>query len=388
MLAPTDDEMALLQNIELRRTVLKDQPLLIRNRVFDHNIRLQRFALENTEFINCDFLSSVMLDGVLSNVRFFNCLFFANRWTDGSWTDLQFKDCAWRGPFNMGPSRGEGTLRFDGCEFVGSTLEELGYGGKADYFGSIGGTMGAVIYETCIFQRVFINGGMTLRISKCEFDDVVVDAQDKSEILIEDVVGRKLIDLGAHSGVFSKIHVRKCEFDSTVTLREAKMEVGLFEDVVATLDLAFVMATRIDLRRVAFKGKANPDASLMYGLIAESARIGSMVIEDCTFIEKGGALNLQGKQKDHGPKKGKIYPTSIGSLFISSTPVNNGRFEYLVAKEVIFDKLAVSGANFTHSKIERLLFRDVKMTGKIELTGADIRQKIVERGLDTSDWNS
>ena len=395
MVPPTVNEMALLQDVKLRRTSLKNRPLVIKNRVFDNSVRFQDFELEDTEFVNCDFLNCLMLDGILTNVRFINCLFFANRWTDGAWTNVQFKDCAWRGPFNMGPTIGEGTLRFDACEFVGSTLEELGYGGKADYFGSIGGTMGDVVYENSKFQRVFINGGKSLRISKCNFDDVVVDAQDDSEILLEDIEGRELLDLGSHS-VFAKVHVRRCVFNGPVTLSDAKMELGIFEDVVATLNFSRVKAKRIDLRRVSFKGTAKPDNIYLYGLITQSAKIDNFVIEDCAFVENGGALNLQGDlddrpnstEKRETSRPSNLYSTVIGNLLIRNTPVKNGRFDYVEAKEVIFDNLALAGANFSHAKIDRLKFRDVKMSGKIELTEAHIGEKIVERVVDTSDWNS
>ena len=395
MQAPTNDEIALLSDIKIRRTVAKNQPLVIRNRVFDDHFRLQGFTLEDTEFVNCDFFSSIMLDGLLVNVRFTNCLFVANRWTDGAWTNVQFKDCAWRGPFNMGPVMGEGKLRFEDCEFAGSTFEELGYGGKAEYFGSIGGTMGDVVYQNCKFERVYINGGVSLRILKCKFEEVVVTAQNNSKILLEDVDGKELVEIGTFLGVFAKVHIRQCNFDSTVTLRGAKIELGLFEDLVATLDLALVKATRIELRRVSFKGEAKPEVGLMYGLIAETAKIGSMVIEDCTFVENGGALNLQGDEDQRAIAARKqvirdlenIYATVIGNLVIRNTPVNNGRFDYVEAKEVLFENLAVAGANFSHCKIDRLLLRDVRLSGKIELAEADIRQKIIERVVDTSDWN-
>ncbi len=389
---PTKEEMDLLGNIAARRAALKDQPLTITGRLFDHEMRLESFELENTHFSNCDFVGCTMLGGVLRNVSFTNCLFVANLWDEGQWDDVSFSGCAWRGRFNMGPALGSETLTFDDCEFIGSTAEEMGYGGPADYFGIIGGTAGDVLYNKCKFERTYINGGASLKIKASTIHESNLLAKKGSTLLVEDVAADGRIIVGSMAGDFSSVTIRKSKFARALILESAKIGVGLFEDVVADLNLCSVKAHSIDLRRVTFFSPAEPNPQYQYGLNLESAKIESMNIIDCTFQGKASALYLKGRKINMqlakiDPKTKKLLDlesTDVGSLTIQNTPVIQGRFEYMNIGTLLMEKLKIVDADFSNSRIGKFELRDVAMSGKIEFENSIVSNKVVERVMDTS----
>lgn len=389
---PTKEEIEFLGNIKIRRQVLKGAPLIITGRLFGKDLRLDSFELENTHFVDCDFVACTMLGGVLKGVHFTNCLFVANLWDEGQWDDVVFTGCAWRGRFNMGPSLGAKSVKFDDCEFIGSTSEEMGYGGPADYFGIIGGTNGDVLYQKCKFEHTYINGGATLKIISCTLNESVLVAKDNSLLLIEDVTADGLIRVGLGRGDFSSVTVRKSKFARALIFEGAKIGVGIFEDLVADLNLNIVKARSIDLRRVTFLSPVKENPQYQYGLNMESAKIGTLNITDCTFQGNSAALYLLGEEQKMRPVKigavdvNKInnYSTDVENMSIKNTPVNRGRFEYMNIGNLLMEDLRVVDADFSNSKIGKFTLRNVSMTGKVEFANTTIVHKVEERVTDTS----
>jgi uncharacterized protein YjbI with pentapeptide repeats len=389
---PTKDEMDFLRNVVVRRTRLKDGPLEITGKLFDNEVRLDGFEWENTHFVNCDFVGCTMLGGALRNVRFTNCLFVANLWDKGQWDDVSFSSCAWQGRFNMGPSLGARTLIFEDCQFVGSTAEEMGYGGPADYFGIIGGTKGDVFYNKCTFERTYINGGASLRIKSCRLHESTLLAGTGSTLLVEDVTATGLIEIGSNAGDYSSVTIRRSKFARNLSLEGAKIGVGLFEDVAADLNLSIVKARSINLLRVTFLAPEDPNPQYQYGLNSESAKIGSMSITDCAFQGKGAALYLRGKKIDlqlakidHKTQKPiDLESTDVETLVIHNTQVSHGHFEYMNLGSLMFESLKIVDADFSNSKIQKFVLRDVSMSGKLEFANTVIFHRVDERVIDTS----
>jgi uncharacterized protein YjbI with pentapeptide repeats len=391
----TPEELQLLTDIEFRRKRATGKAVKISNRIFREDIRFDPFEWENIDFENCDFLGCMMFNGALTNVSFSNCLFFANRWDGGKWDDVSFRDCAWRGPFDMGTRNGEKSLKFDDCEFVGATAEELGYGGKSDYFGGIGGTNGSVIFNKCKFERTYINGGRATQFRNCHMNDVVIDGKDGSSMLLEDVTGIELIDFGTKTGVFSTVIIKRSVFQHMLTFDNSKIESAVFHDVKANLDLSRVKARSVDLLRMTFLGSEKPEPGFRYGFTSESAKISELRIEDCTFQGYGASLFLSGeedmaesnakpKKKDHV----NFYSTDVGSLSIRNTPINDGRFQHMHIGHLLLEDLHIGGADFSNGTIRKFVTRNVTSSGKINLEKTSIIEKSTQLALNTSSGTS
>jgi uncharacterized protein YjbI with pentapeptide repeats len=381
---PTSEEMNLLSNIDLRRKEQAGMTIKISNRAFGNNIRFDHFEWEDIHFINCDFIGCLMFDGTLRNVRFTNCLFFANRWDGGRWEDVSFKECAWRGNFDMGVRNGDKTLTFEDCEFIASTAKELGYGGRSEYFGGIGGTNGSVLYQRCNFERTYINGGSSTELRDCNMLNVVVSAKVGSSILLEDIRASELVDF--RNKAFSTVAIKKSSFTDRLTFNNTKIDTAVFEDFKANLDLTLVKARSIELRRVTFVGPAEPKPQFKYGLTCESAKIFSLTIDDCSFQGRGAALFLSGEQnwkKANGETRTKaedVYSTSIENLSIRRTPINSGGFEYMDIGNLLLENLVLGNADFSNTTIRKFVTRNVTLSGKLKLENTNI----VERATDLS----
>jgi uncharacterized protein YjbI with pentapeptide repeats len=385
------EELELLSNVGSRRNKHQGARLKIRDRIFGGDLRLDEFEWENIDFEHCDFLNCVMLNGELRNVNFMDCLFLANRWGKGMWEDVSFKDCAWRGPFDMGTPSGVKVLKFDDCEFIGATAEELGYGGKSEYFGSIGGTNGNVLYQGCSFERTFINGGAATKFRGCKMRDVVVYGKDDSSMLLENVTADELVDFGTGLGVYSAIAIKNSKFGGTLTFEGAKIGSAVFEDVQANLDLTLVKANSIVLNRVTFLGSGTPEPEFQYGLTSQSAKIATLTIADCVFQGYGAFLFLSGvedRTKASGKplKKGhkNLYSTDIANLSIRNTPVNNGHFKYMNIGNLSLESLSIGTADFSNGRIGKFVTRDVTLTGTIKFDNTIIVEKDSSLAVGTS----
>jgi uncharacterized protein YjbI with pentapeptide repeats len=386
------EEIELLQNLDVRRTTLKDQPLIIRGRLFNKEFRLTSFELENTQFINCDFVESTMLGGKLRSVTFQNCLFIANLWDEGRWDDVSFTKCAWRGRFNMGPSLGDKNLTFDDCEFVGATAEEMGYGGPADYFGIVGGTNGDVSYRKCRFERTYINGGSSLSILDCKMNESVLVAKDEASLHVERVAADGVIKVGLGRGNFKSVKFKKSSFGSALIFQGAQMGVGIFEDIVVDLNLTGIKASSIELNRVTFCSPAEPNPQFQYGLMMESAKVGIVSIADCNFQGPKSGLHLLGAKDKIGIEKSKnpsgkyinYYSTDFDSLSIKNTKIDGGRFSYMNIGILSFESLPLMNSDFSNSKIRKFSLRNIVMSGKIEFASTVIGSISKEGVTDTS----
>jgi uncharacterized protein YjbI with pentapeptide repeats len=389
---PTKEEIESLGNIDTRRTKLKGQPLIIQGKLFNKEIRLSAFELEDTQFIDCDFVESTMLGGVLRNVSFKNCLFVANLWTKGRWDDVSFTKCAWRGRFNMGPSLGERDLTFDDCEFVGATADEMGYGGPADYFGIIGGTDGNVSYRKCRFERTYINGGSVLSILDCKMKECVLVAKGEARLLVEQVAAEGGTKVGLGRGNFKSVTFKKSSFGSALIFEGAQMGVAIFEDVVADLNFTAVKASSIELNRVTFNSPAEPNPQFQYGLTMESAKVGTVSIVDCNFQGPKSGLHLLGEEDRFPVEKGKEtskkhtnrYSTDFDTLIIKNTKIDGGRFLYMHVDALLFENLAMTNSDFSNSTIGKFSLRNVIMSGKLEFASTFIGSMTKEGVTDTS----
>ena len=295
MTRPTEAEMSLIADIKLRRNTLSGQPLVIEGRLFSDDVRLEKFELENTQFINCNFVGCTMLQGTLRNVSFANCLFVANLWENGPWDEVSFSGCAWRGHFKMGSAAVKGNVRFDDCEFIGSTPEEMGYGGKADTFGAVGATDGDVSYSKCRFRHTYINGGTSLHVKSSILNECNLVAAAGARLLVEDVMGSGFIAIEAAKDIFSSINVRDSKFSGPLSLEDIRIGTGTFERLVADLNLSIVKADKIDVHNVTFISPDKADPQFRYGFDTQSARIGSLNIIDCDFRGPAATLCLGGE---------------------------------------------------------------------------------------------
>jgi len=381
---PTREEMSFIADINLRRDVLKGQPLVIEGRIFSEEIRLNQFELENTKFLNCDFVGCTMLQGMLRNVSFENCAFVANIWDKGRWDDVSFLGCAWRGRFNMGPSEGKGKLRFDDCEFIGLTSKEMGYGGPADTFGAIGGTKGDVFYNNCRFAHTYINGGASLHIKSSILDDSRIFAGTGARLLMEDITGSGFVVVeGGQDIFFSSVIVRDSKFSGPLILKDVGIGTGTFERIVADLNLKIVRADTINIHDVTFFSPDSPNPQFRYGLHTQSARIGSLNIVDCNFRGPSSTLNLWGeaeyrldqKDADGNDVFTTEMATAIEKLTIHHTNLIDARLQYMRVGNFRLEELAIKNADFSHSKINVLALRQVTMDGKVEFSDTVITRK-------------
>jgi uncharacterized protein YjbI with pentapeptide repeats len=386
------EEVELLRNLDTRRTNLKDKPLVVRGRLFDSEIRLSSFELENTQFIDCDFVRSTMLGGNLKNVVFQNCLFVANLWDEGRWDNVSFTKCAWRGRFNMGPSLGDKDLIFDDCDFVGATAKETGYGGPADYFGIIGGTNGNVFYRNSRFERTYINGGLSLSIVDCKMMESVLVAKDEAHLLVERVSAEGVIKVGLGRGKFNSVTVRNSTFGRSFIFEGTHMGIAIFEDVVADLNLSIVKASSIDLKRVKFNSPAEPNPQFQYGSAMESANVGKVSIVDCDFGGRKASLHLMGEKDEDEEKRDKnvskthvnYYSTDFDSLTIKNTKIDGGEFAYMNIGVLLLENLEITNSDFSNSKIVKLVLRNVSLSGQVEYAHTLVGSLSKEGVTDTS----
>jgi uncharacterized protein YjbI with pentapeptide repeats len=377
--APTSAETRLLGNLERRQSAYRDKTLTISGRLFDSSVRMESFRWENTEFVNCDFDGCVMLGGILSNVRFTSCMFVANTLDDGEWNEVSFIGCEARGKFNMGTPQGK-SLLVENCKFIGATLKEIGFGGRSDQYGSIGGTNGTVVYRKCQFERVYINGGKSLSIYDSQLHDVVVDAQDNSTIVVAGVTAKGVADFGSGLGNFSSVMVTKSVFRDALIFAEAKISTAIFEDLQANLNINLVSATSMELRRVLFLSPVDAKPGFRYGLAAQSAKIGVLKLEDCTFGGGAAALHFSGVKNRSDPidqaKPGykNLYLSIITDLTIKNTPVVRSDFMYMSVETAVFEGLKILDTNFSNSRFGKFISRNVTISGKIDFENTIIRE--------------
>lgn len=388
---PTRDELELMADLAKRRIKLPGQPLRINNRLFDKNFQMDGFTLENTIFENCDFEGSIMTRGTLQQVKFNNCLFVANTFNKGVWNDVAFTGCASRGPIKMGAPDGK-NLSFDDCEFAGATPEEMGFGGRAEQYGSIGGTDGPVAYRKCQFTRMFINGGATLNLKDCQLNDVIIDAQDHAALALDHIKGKGFADFGTQSGKFSTVSVKNTDMDGVLIFDKASMTSAIMEDVKANIDLTRVHARSVTLKRITFVTGPKPEAHFEYGLHTTSAKIDALTLEDCTFEGALPTLYLAGKKnRQQAPAKPaggerplNLYSTAIGNLTVRNTPVIKGQLMHMELGTFTVENTRVSDTDLSNSAIGKYVLNNVTLSGKVEYANTTIVQKLTDRVTDTS----
>lgn len=386
---PTNEEMELLQNFDLRQSKLSGSTLIIRNRIFDLNVRFDPFHWENTQFINCDFIQSILFRGVLNNVHFENCTFINIRFEESEWNDVIFAKCAGRGNFTLVADSGKNAI-FDDCEFIGSTPQQLGYGGISDSFGGIGGTDGEVIYRKCHLERVIVNGGSSVIIQDCKMIDVIGSADDDATLLLQNIEGKGFVKFHGATQNFTSVTVKDSRFE-VLTFREANIRNGLFERVKANLGLSESHAHNIILKDVTFLSEEKPEEDFRYGLNTNSAKIQNLTIENCLFEGKQVALNLLGNddlQKDEALLKGEKhinkYSTTINTLIIRNTPIIRGKMEYMEVKSMLLENLTIQGADFSHGNFGQFILRNVALSGVVDFTDTKIKERIYDRVENTS----
>ena len=380
MITPlSPDEIAILSNKEILRKGSDEARIKISNRVLDIDVRFDNFVWSKVDFENCDFVNCSMYNGVLQDVQFSNCMFFSNTWRHGTWEDVSFKECAWRGPFNMGAPRGAGTLSFVDCEFVGATEQELGYGGKTETFGSIGGTNGNVNYQKCSFKRVYINGGSATIFDSCEMLDVVIFGKNGSSIFFNKLTAVGLVDVS--NGKFSNVKVADSEFKGRLTFNDTHIEKALFENVNVNLDLTLVKANSVEVKGVTFVGAESAKSTLQYGLTCELAKLEQLAVIDCRFQGYGARFHLSGEEPPHqipgvnDPKLASVYSTTVGRLLIRNTPIDDGCFEYMTVGQFELENLVLGDANFSNSSIQNFVTRNVRQSGRLKLENTKIVKK-------------
>jgi len=375
----SQDEIAILSSNHTLRQAKDNSRIKICNRVLDIDIRFDNFVWSKVDFENCDFINCSMYHGMLQDVQFLNCLFFSNTWRHGTWENVLFKDCAWKGPFNMGAPKGVGTVSFLDCEFVGATEEELGYGGKAETFGSIGGTNGNVNYQHCGFKRVYINGGSATIFDRCEMLDVVIFGKNGSSIFFNKLTAAGLVDVS--NGRFSSVRIADSEFKGRLTFNDTHIEKALFENVKVNLDLTLVKANSVEVKGVTFVGAESPKSTLQYGLTCELAKLEQLAVIDCRFQGYGARFHLSGEEPPHqihegnDPKLASAYSTTVDRLFIRNTPIDDGSFEYMNIGQFVLENLVLGNANFSNSSIQNFVTRNVRQSGQLKLENTKIVRK-------------
>jgi uncharacterized protein YjbI with pentapeptide repeats len=287
------EEMRLLSGDKKNEPNGQKSRLKITGGTFDADVRFDHFEWVDVDFDSCDFINSSMYNGVLRNVKFVDCLFFANTWNDELWNDVSFRECAWRGPLDMGASQGTRDLKFFDCEFLGATEEELGYGGKAETYGSIGGTNGSVDFQNCSFVRTYINGGNVTIYRHCKTRDVVVYEKDNSSISVRNLTATGLVDVS--NGKFSRVSIADSEFEGRLTFNDTRCETALFENIKVNLDLTLVKAKSVEVKGVTFVGADSRESTFQYGLTCELAKLGQLTIIDCNFQGYGARFHLSGE---------------------------------------------------------------------------------------------
>lgn len=369
---PTAAELKILSSTKPHQVEsVGEITLKISNRTFSGEVQLNEFIWNDIEFENCDFINCSMTRGTIRNARFINCLFFANLWQDRNWENVSFRDCAWHGPFKMGARKGGELIQFEECEFIGATAEELGYGGRVEYFGSIGGTNGKALYRQCKFERTFVHGGLSTEFLKSEMSDVVFYGQDNSRVVLENVIGSGVVELG--NNIFTTVKFKESIFSDRLTLEGATIGAAVFEEVNANLDLSMVKAESIVLAHVTFNGSEEPKPQLQYGLNCESSKIKRLTIENCSFSRLGAELHLSGEETSEeltvGPlaTSKNVYSTDIENLVIRSTPIINGHFKYMRITELTMENLRITSADFSRSIIGLFTANNVVLAENLEL---------------------
>jgi len=353
-------------------------PIKITNRSFSGEVQFDQFYWSNIEFENCDFINCSMTRGTLLNVRFVNCLFFANMWQDRNWENISFHGCAWHGPFKMGASKGEKSIQFEECEFVGATERELGYGGRAEYFGAIGGTNGRALFRKCKFERTFIYGGLSTECVNSKMLDVGIYVEESSKILFENVTASGLIDLGNNN--FSTVVFKQSTFSDRLTFEGATIGSALFEEINANLDLSAVKAASVFLKRVTFTGPLQPKPRFQYGLNCESSKIEHLEIDNCSFEGANPELYLSGEETpeelsmESSAMSQNVYSTDIENLVLRSTPIINGHFRYMRITKLLMENLRITSADFSRSIIDQFMAKNVTQAENLKLGSATVKK--------------
>ncbi len=202
----------------------------------------------------------------------------------------------------------------------------------------------------------------------------------KGDLLLEDVVSKDYFDLS--SSKFNKVEMKKSIFEDlrmvnvetkTLVMDEwkAKMIGHGFKSIDATI------------RDCTFHDEGDPSkpGERKYsGFSTYYGKIDYLLMDNVNFAGSngslfvGGSINIYHDPKSLKPSKPIFYAEYGKISTIKKTSLKRASLAYVHAQEVDISDCDITDANFDHSTFDVLTLRQVTLAGKIDFTGATVKQ--------------
>ena len=364
------DQYAMLMNIDLRRSRLQNEPLMIQNAVFRH--AMHALVCENTQFDHCDFTEEAAINvKSFKNVKFSHCTMDGSKISSGIWQDVLFSDCSGRGEFDILGDEGSRNVVFDKCRFAGPPHTEESY--HENHFGSAG-TYGFASFVNCDLTYMSIEGPEGLSIKDSRLNKVKATVQRKrGNLYLENVDIKEYLNLT--SGIFSSVVMKKvrCEY---MDMDSVNADAFVMEESSGHFIGKLMVVKQMRFKQCSFS--ANGDAhdasqredggfSLIY------STIGALSVEDVHFSGRNGALFLGGAvnllyKKDQPKYGGPIGYTKYGTISIKNTSLKGAFLSYMKSGELSVEHCDIDNADFSNSEIEKISITGSTFSGKVDFS--------------------
>lgn len=348
----------------------QDQPLVIRDRVFDSTRRLLRDAdIKHVRFIGCVFAGFQGYGNNLENVTFEQCRFLGGEFTGDLWQQVRLVRCEAEGPFKLGCADGE--IMFEDCTLEGMTKKQGGYGSWSDHFGIATGQDGSACFIRCRLSNIVVRGAKSLKLQDCTLGDISSSPGCRQgELLIHNCTAHgKQSFSGVNEYALVSIKDSRLGNVDMMSFSSKRLEV-----INSSLSLEFgAVDAKYDqavFRNVKFQGS---------GFDCALARFGSLEIDGCEFEAKG--LQLYGKP--HPRPSITDYPiawTRLRQLTLRNLTLKSPRLDYMHAGTLVLENTTLRDADLSHGCFDTIRFKQARLEGELKLADTTIRH-IDNQGL-------
>lgn len=349
----------------------QNQPLVIRERLFDSTRRLLRDAdIQHVRFIDCVFAGFQGYGNNLENVTFEQCRFLGGEFTGELWQQVRLVRCEAEGPFKIGCADGE--IMFEDCALEGMTRKQGGYGSQTQHFGAAICEDGSSRFIRCRINNVFAWAAKSLKFKSCVLGDISANCRSrKGVLLIDECTGKGKQNFSGGGNEFSDIQVINSRLGHVemISVSSKRLEV-----INSSLSLGFgAVDAKYDqavFRNVKFQGS---------GFDCALARFGGLEIDGCEFGTKG--LQLYGEFDEiPNPGENPVYLTRLRQLTLRNLTLKSPRLDYMHAGTLVLENTTLRDADLSHGCFDTIRFKQAQLEGELKLADTTIRH-IDNQGL-------
>jgi len=372
------DEFAMLCNIELRRTKLGSDQLVIKNADFRNSI--SGISCENTKFVDCYFYPGIILQvTLLNNVSFESCQFMECSIGNGIWNNVHFLKCDGRKMFRVIGGKGSKNVTFQECDFMGSS--PVAGDTHENYFGGVG-THGESTFDNCDLKYVEILGASKLHVKRSRLNKV--------EVINYQAVGNanfldsNIQDYLKITGEFKSFTMNSVNFEF-FSIEKFQSENFVMEGCSGVFYARQSKINEVLIKNCTFtkKSGASAEEKLYSGFHVRFPKIKNILMENVKF-EAGGSLHIGGGEnytyKQGFPERGeKFVYSKFEKISFLKTILINSSLRYIDAQEIRLDSCEIKDFDLSDDRIGGLQILGSSLAGKIDFARTTINELLDEK---------